>query len=161
MYKRQLVGGAAYELYHKGWADEQFSLYGSYVTGADSSGSDYGMIEISDMPWGEYYFMEISAPQGYVLSTEQIRFEINENTVQNTIYLHAVNDLQKGSIRLKKVDKANPEIVLSGAVYELYRTDGTKCTAGVDYTLPELSLIHIWPILPGSERSWSICLRTA
>ena len=132
-----LVGGAAYELYHKGWADEQFSLYGSYVTGADSSGSDYGMIEISDMPWGEYYFMEISAPQGYVLSTEQIRFEINENTVQNTIYLHAVNDLQKGSIRLKKVDKANPEIVLSGAVYELYRTDGTKCTAGVDYTLPE------------------------
>lgn len=34
-----LVGGAAYELYHKGWADEQFSLYGSYVTGADSSGS--------------------------------------------------------------------------------------------------------------------------
>lgn len=131
------VGGAVYDLYHKGWAEEEYSLYGSYTTGENPAADDYGILEISDMPWGEYYFMETRAPQGYVISSEPVCFEINEKTVQNMIYLNAVNDLQKGSVRLKKVDKANPDIVLSGAVYELYRTDGTKCIAGIDYTLPD------------------------
>lgn len=132
-----LVGGAEYELYHKGWADTDFSLYGIYQTGSEPSAGSFGIIEISDLLWGEYYFRETHAPQGCVLSDTPISFEINEETVQNTIYLNAVNDLEKGSIRLKKVDQSDPKTVLSGAVYELYRTDGSKCISGIDFLLPD------------------------
>lgn len=130
----QLVGGAVYALYHQGL------LYGTYQTESDRNSEHYGAVYETNLPWGDYYFQEIKAPQGYELSEEQISFTIDRNSVQNVIELNATDERMRGSVRLIKVDKEEPQLRLTGAVFELYRVDGTRCIAGIDYQLPEGSL---------------------
>lgn len=136
----QLVGGAEYELWFKAdtaASEENYFLIGTYTTDSDRNSETYGEIYVENLKWGDYYFVEIKAPMGYEVSKEHIEFTINKDTVQNTIYLETADNRQKGSVKLVKVDKADHTITLSGAEYELYRTDGTKCVLGKDYELPE------------------------
>lgn len=129
----QLVGGATYTLYHKGADDTDYSVYGTYTTIADKTSNQYGEIHVDNLPWGEYYFIEAKAPKGYELSDAKTKFTINQKTVQDTIYVDTVDNRATGTIKLTKVDKDNKTKVLAGAVYELYKSDGTKCIAGTDY----------------------------
>lgn len=127
----QLVGGAEYALYY------QDSFYGTYVTESDRNSEHYGAVYEEHLPWGTYYFQETKAPQGYELSEEKIYFTIDRNSVQNVIELKAKDERMRGSVCLIKVDKENPQLNLKGAVFELYRLDGTRCIAGKDYQLPD------------------------
>lgn len=133
----QLVGGAEYALYYRGEGDAEDTLWDIYRTEENKADSSYGEICVEGLLWGDYYFIETKAPQGYVVSEDRIAFTVDQETVQNTIYIEATNQRRKGSIRLVKVDRADPAKTLAGAEYELYRTDGTKCAAEVDYKLPE------------------------
>ena len=132
----QLVGGAVYGLYHKATGSDKFVKVGSYTTEADSQSENYGELKVENLKWGEYYFVEEKAPTGYELSSEHVEFTIDKDSVQNTVYLETVDNRMAGSVKLVKVDKADHGKKLAGAVYELFRTDGTKCVAGVDYQLP-------------------------
>ncbi len=132
-----LTGGAEYTLYHRETGESEYQVLGTYITESDRNHDAYGEIFVKDLPWGDYYFLETRAPKGYELSEEPVRFTIDRKSVQNTIELTAVNELKKGSVRLTKYDLEDPWTRLSGAVYELYRLDGTKCEAGIDFTLPE------------------------
>lgn len=133
----QLVGGAEYALYYKDENANDYMLFGSYVTQDEKHAADYGEISVDQLPWGEYYFVETKAPKGYEVSSEQITFIVDRDTVQNLIYLTTVDQRKAGSVRLIKTDKADQDLRLQGAVFELYRTDGTRCMAGTDYELPE------------------------
>lgn len=133
----QLVGGAEYALYYKDENDGEYTLFGSYVTQDEKNAADYGEISVDQLPWGMYYFIETKAPKGYELSAEQIAFIVDRDTVQNLIYLTTVDQRKAGSVKLIKTDKNNQDLCLQGAVFELYRTDGSRCMAGVDYELPE------------------------
>lgn len=133
----QEVGGAAYDLYYQPETGGKYQLVGNYVTSADSSSEEYGEIHVDGLAWGNYYFRETAAPQGYELSREQIEFTVDEDSVQNVIYLESVDLRLKGSVKLKKADKADPSRLLPGAAFELFRQDGTKCIAGVDYISPQ------------------------
>lgn len=42
--------------------------------------NDDGQIKVTNLDWGTYYFKEITAPAGYVLSDDNIRFVINKDT---------------------------------------------------------------------------------
>lgn len=132
----QLVGGAAYGLYHKATGADDFVKVGSYTTETDRQSETYGELKVEHLKWGNYYFVEEKAPTGYELSSEHVEFTIDRDSVQNTVYLETVDNRLTGSVKLVKVDKADHEKKLAGAVYELYRTDGTRCVAGVDYRLP-------------------------
>lgn len=133
----QLVGGAEYALYYRGEGETEDTLWGIYCTEEDKTGGACGELCVEGLLWGDYYFAETKAPQGYVVSEDRIAFTVDQETVQNTIYIEATNQRWKGSIRLVKVDRADPAKTLAGAEYALYRTDGTLCAAGVDYKLPE------------------------
>lgn len=131
------VGGASYELYYRESGKADYTLHGTYETGTDRTADDYGEIHVGDLAWGDYYFAESQAPAGYELNPEHVTFSINRNSVQNTVYLETTDQRSKGSVRLTKRDKNNPSKYLSGAVYELFTTDGRKCVPGTDFTLPE------------------------
>ncbi len=132
----QLVGGAAYGLYHKATGADDFVKIGSYTTDDNRQSETYGELKVEHLKWGDYYFVEEKAPTGYELSSEHVEFTIDKDSVQNTVYLETVDNRMTGSVKLVKVDKVGHEKKLAGAVYELYRTDGTRCMAGVDYKLP-------------------------
>lgn len=133
----QLVGGAEYELFYRPESEEEYGYIGSYTTASDRASDFYGEIHVDGLKWGDYYFIERIAPQGYELSAERVSFAVDRETVQNTIYVDAVDQRRRGTICLMKVDRDDPTKTLAGAEYELYRTDGMKCIAGVDYILPE------------------------
>lgn len=127
----QPVPGAVYTLMYRARDQEEYTLLeGAYTTNSE------GEIRVSKLAWGEYCFIEQKAPKGYEISKERVEFTVNQSTAQSTIYVNAVNERQKGSVRLTKIDGENKGRVLAGAEYELYRIDGTKCIAGIDYSLP-------------------------
>lgn len=118
----QLVEGAVYGLY------QGEKLIDEYAT------DDKGTITASGLEWGEYYFIEKSAPEGYAISDEKIAFTVTRENVSNVIYLTAVDNRALGSVRIVKTDAENPDRLLAGAVFELYGNDGVKQVPGTDYT---------------------------
>lgn len=124
----QTVDGAEYALYLKASGAREDTLIGTYTT------QDGGFIRVDELEWGDYYFVEKTAPRGYELSDEHVEFTVDKTTVTNTIYVYAQDYRQRGSIKLLKTDKADNTQLLEGAEYELYSTAGVLQVAGKDYT---------------------------
>ncbi|EJR30899.1 LPXTG-domain-containing protein cell wall anchor domain [Bacillus mycoides] len=61
-----------------------------------------GLIEVKDVPFGAYSFVEKQAPTGYVLTKESIPFSISEQGT--TIMLTAKNKQITGELKISKVD---------------------------------------------------------
>lgn len=99
---------------------------GTYVSGAklrlvDSSGdvieewtSDNSLYTIYGLHQGTYYFEEVSAPSGYIRSTEKIHVVIDEDTTTHTYTLKN----QKISVRIGKIDSDSEKLV-AGATLQL------------------------------------------
>lgn len=135
----QLVGNADYELYYRPDTDSdgEFVKVGDYTTSDDSGSDEYGEIRVDELPWGDYYFVQTGADDGYEVSDDHIEFTVDRDTVQNTIYVDSDINRATGTVKLVKVDKADNAKKLEGAVYELYNSDGSLMTAGKDYELPQ------------------------
>lgn len=108
----EYVKGAVYGLF-KG--NQQID---SFTTG------DEGDINIDGLYWGDYYLKEIKAPIGYELNTEEYSFSINCDTVSKRIIINATDNRLKGIVELTKYNE-DETITLEGAVYTLYKNDGT------------------------------------
>ena len=109
------VNGAVYGLFDTATS----SLLGQYTTNSE------GILTIEDMLWGDYYIEEIASPQGYELSTERHHVLINREQVNYRVIVETVNIRGKGAVQLKKVSEEDEELTLPGAVFTLYRTDGS------------------------------------
>ncbi len=100
------------------------SAYGTYITDKD------GEITVTDLDWGEYYFEEISAPEGYALpaTTKTETCEITKDNVAASVSapltISVDNEKIYGNVELTKVDDATPANVLAGAQFELYKKTG-------------------------------------
>ena len=126
------VAGAVYKLFYKGENDAAYTgLTETYTTDSE------GEIRVSDLKWGDYYFVEYKAPKGYEVSSEHVEFSINLKTCQSEVLIDTVDNRAKGTVKLIKVDKDEKTKTLPGATYELYKSDGTKCVLGTDYTVAE------------------------
>ena len=90
---------------------------GNIVTGEDGKGS------LGNLPYGEYTLMETKAPDGYELSGESKDVTINSNG--QTIELTFENTKILGKINILKVDSADEDIKLIGAVFEIKDSEGT------------------------------------
>ena len=94
---RSLLPGATFELYSSTPAtpgqavastvySDAYYRYGTYKT--DSNGE----INVTGLPWDDYYFIEIEAPENYRLLLDSDRdplvytFKVNERTVDDIIY---------------------------------------------------------------------------
>lgn len=106
-----------------------FTLYRSdgSVYLDDLETDENGVLRVDGLEWGSYYFKEKTAPAGYALSDEKVRFSVSGVTAGRVQYL-AINDPEQ-SCNLtvyKKIKKS--EIVFSHGnptfTFEVKRLDG-------------------------------------
>ena len=104
-------------------SNAEFKIYKSDDTFvATVTTNDKGVAALPNVRYGDYYFVETRAPEGYTLNSTHVPFEIRENGV--TVKKSLSNKRVVGTINLTKVDKetgnvAQGDATLEGAVYEL------------------------------------------
>ncbi|MBC1936966.1 LPXTG cell wall anchor domain-containing protein [Listeria grandensis] len=109
------LAGATFNL-----LDEQGALLKQKLT-TDS----HGVLKVSDLKPGKYSFVETSAPSGYTLDKTPIAFEILFGDNQTPVTVVKENTMKNGSAELTKVDSANKQTLLPGAVFNLLDEQGT------------------------------------
>lgn len=81
------------------------------TTGAD------GTIETPWLNYGDYYFKELTPPEGYLLNTNTFDFSIRE---EGKVYEFTVNNQPiKGKISVTKRDAELPDLAIPGVVFEV------------------------------------------
>ncbi|MGG7097451.1 SpaA isopeptide-forming pilin-related protein [Clostridium sardiniense] len=122
----QKLGGAEFDLYKvnndstnglvrliKSLFKSNDEKIGTYTT------DENGQISVKDLRPGNYYFVEIKAPEGYELDNSKHEFEVVLGKAENAIQLVAKNNIKKGEAILVKEDSKTGE-KLQGAIYGLY-----------------------------------------
>lgn len=109
--------GAVFEL-----KDASGKVIGEYKTDKN------GEVNVKDLAYGKYSFVEKASPNGYVLITEPIVFEIKEHG--KIIELLAVNHLIKGDLEITKVDVADGNNKLPNAEFTIYNEAGKEVVKG-------------------------------
>ncbi|MEH7271084.1 SpaA isopeptide-forming pilin-related protein, partial [Bacillus toyonensis] len=87
-----------------------------------------GLIEVKDLPFGAYSFVEKQAPTGYVLTKETIPFSISEQG--KTIMLTAKNKHITGELEISKVDIADGNNKLPNAEFTIFNEEGKEVAKG-------------------------------
>ncbi|WHS76054.1 SpaA isopeptide-forming pilin-related protein [Bacillus cereus] len=87
-----------------------------------------GLIEVKDLPFGAYSFIEKQAPTGYVLTKESIPFSISEQG--KTIMLTAKNKHIIGELEISKVDIADGNNKLPNAEFTIFNEQGKEVAKG-------------------------------
>ena len=118
-----LLKGGEFELYYKAPDANVFGHYTDNNVGNTFTTTD-GTIVFENLPYGEYYVKEISAPPGYVLagSDESEHVTLLKTDAHKTVTM--VNKTYKGSITINKLDENDD--ALAGAEFTLYPTNETK-----------------------------------
>ena len=84
-----------------------------------------GVIDITNLYWGDYYIQELEAPKGYEKNDAKYEFTVDRETVASTIQILANDDRLTGTVELTKCAENDESILLSGAVFTLYKNDGS------------------------------------
>lgn len=129
---REKLSGAVFNLYGPdGNRIRATGSTGDYIYSEGGSGStdlvvaSSGELKVDKLPYGAYYFKEVTAPSGYELSTASVSFTIADKDAAITVSF--VNTRRKGSVTLVKTNEDGSER-LAGAEFELYSR--TPRTAG-------------------------------
>ncbi|MDO4188653.1 MAG: FctA domain-containing protein, partial [Lachnospiraceae bacterium] len=135
---RATLSGAEFALY----TEDGIRVYaagtpGSYRYSTSASNGRFavnsaGELEITELPYGTYYFTEIVAPSGYRLSTERVSFSILRD--KETIDVTFLNTKELGSVRLRKAN-ADGSRSLAGAVFELYAKTPSSISSAIASTI--------------------------
>jgi len=113
----QPLSGAKYSLYKKG---NSTPVAEGLVTDIE------GLTPVaSNLSWGNYYFVEVEAPKGYVLDSTPKEFVVDAETAEITQRISAHNNRILGNVKLIKMSEGSDDVYLPGAVYALYTLDGT------------------------------------
>ncbi|MFT8311643.1 MAG: SpaA isopeptide-forming pilin-related protein [Sporolactobacillus sp.] len=97
-----------------------------------------GQFTVSNLPEGDYQFIETKAPANYDLDTTPIPFKITR-TDKKAIEITATNKLTPGDVKLTKVDANDKDTVLQGAEFKLQDSKGNPVTKDSDgKDLPEI-----------------------
>lgn len=144
------VPGATYKLYYKDAAGKWVAGSATYTT------NENGVITVTGLPLGKYYFVEQSAPTGYLLDQEPIAFTIDgataatvspvndkDLTVQKNIANDGAGTVYNWVITADVPSK--PENLLSYTITDTYSGLSSTAaditvsiagmTAGTDYTV--------------------------
>uniref|UniRef100_UPI000AF41BEC MSCRAMM family protein n=1 Tax=Bacillus sp. JCM 19034 TaxID=1481928 RepID=UPI000AF41BEC len=81
-----------------------------------------GRIVVDNLRPGHYQFIEVRAPEHYVLDETPLSFEI-EHSQQTAVEVRKENQLISGSVELVKID-VDTEELLEGAIFRLEDAEG-------------------------------------
>ena len=100
------------------------------VAGAENLTSDgNGLITVTGLLLGQYRFVELVPPTGYIMEGQPVEFAITSATPNHTVAVTAKNTKSPvlGSVTLTKVDADDATVKLPGAVFKLEEqaSDGT------------------------------------
>ncbi|MCU5518771.1 SpaA isopeptide-forming pilin-related protein [Bacillus cereus] len=84
----------------------------------------HGKVKVSNLRPGTYKFIEIAAPEHYVLRAEPIEFTIDRSQ-KETLLVEAENALKPGDVELTKVDDIDGT-ALEGAVFKIIDANDEK-----------------------------------
>ena len=142
VYKEGSLAGARYEVYAAEdiyTADMQKDENGNrtkYYSAGEPVGTmttgDDGKAVMKDLPLGQYKVVEVEAPYGYVLNSEEqfVTFTyVDDHTPVIREKLVFVNDRQKLSLSVEKKD-AEDGSAIAGAVFGLYADEDIKNADG-------------------------------
>jgi len=132
--EKKALEGAEFDLYKDGKKYNTTKL----VTGAD------GLITVTDLPWGSYYFIETKPPVGFNPNTEKKSFAISRNKRDFTgaARLELEDTPIKGYVELLKVDEKDTEHALPGVAFGLYKGTPEKPDGKIkSYTTDENGMI--------------------
>ena len=111
------LAGAVYDLY---------ATDGSLVRDdLPASGVD-GKITVSDLAWGSYYFKERTAPAGYSVSAELVRFAVNASNADAVQTIVATDKAGEAAITIVKEIDAADYVAAQGEptfIFKIERTD--------------------------------------
>jgi len=93
--------------------------------------NEQGIAELENLNPGHYQVQEVSPPSGYMIDTKKYDLIVEEGE-NNTTSLKIVNK-KLPSLTIRKVDTAQNDKGLAGAVFEVKETDG-QALAGSPYT---------------------------
>ncbi|WP_195268863.1 LPXTG cell wall anchor domain-containing protein [Eubacterium sp. 1001713B170207_170306_E7] len=106
---KEKLAGATFGLY-----DTKDNLLKQGVT------DENGRWEVSDLVFGDYYFMEIAAPKGYELDQTKLPFTIDG--IRDVVTVSKTNEPKKSPFNFKKLD-AETKQPLKGVTFVLYSCD--------------------------------------
>ncbi|MGN0253642.1 MAG: Spy0128 family protein [Lachnospiraceae bacterium] len=135
---RATLEGAEFALYREDGSRVYASgTAGSYRYSETSSNGRFvvnaaGELEVTDLPYGSYYFTETVAPAGYIRSTDRFSFSVLSDG--ETVEVVALNAKEVGSVRLRKTN-ADGSVSLAGAVFELYAKTPTTVSSAIAATI--------------------------
>ena len=118
----------------------EFTLYNK--EGKEISKSiidENGVVRFENLVYGNYYYVETKAPEGYLLKNDKHDFTINENgiTLKETI----VNERILGNIKAFKIDEDNK--FLGNAELTLFDSQGNKVQSLVSNENGEVTFENI------------------
>ncbi|EUJ25492.1 MSCRAMM family protein [Listeria cornellensis] len=131
---KNIVKTGSVELTKVDSADHSVKLAGATFDLLDEQGTTLkaglstaanGVLKISSLNPGKYSLVETSAPIGYTLDKAPIAFEILFGDNQTPVTVVKENTMKNGSAELTKVDSANKQALLPGAVFSLLDEQGT------------------------------------
>ncbi|MDZ5255304.1 SpaA isopeptide-forming pilin-related protein [Clostridium sp. LIBA-8841] len=86
-----------------------------------------GIVEFNNLPYGSYTYEEVKAPEGYVLDSTSVKFDISENN--KVLEFTAKNNLIQGGVKITKIDSQNNN-PLEGAEFVVKNLDGKVVQTG-------------------------------
>lgn len=135
LYPELAVQGAIYQLVN---TDTNETVREDLVTDAD------GQIIVDGLEWGNYAFVEISAPHDYICDQTPIAFAVNAENVNNTIAVFATNNKNEPvdasrsiSITKRFVSNYRAEDETITAVFECVGSDDTRQVQTVSFSSSE------------------------
>ena len=127
------LSNAEFALYQKA---EDAGVAGS--TAADTliqdglaTGADGATVIIDQLTWGDYYFLETKAPQGYQKSDVQLSFTVDASNADAVQTVRVADEKILGSVTLTKMDEATKTKKLKDAQFNLYKNDGSLVKEGL------------------------------
>ena len=111
------LAGAVYDLYQTD---------GTLVRDDLPASGTEGKITVSDLAWGSYYFKERTAPAGYSVSAELVRFAVNASNADAVQTIEATDRAGDAAITIVKEIEAADYVAAQGEptfIFKVERTD--------------------------------------
>ncbi len=104
-----------------------------------ATSNEIGIFGFENVPYGKWIVRELQPAKAFVLNETEYEVEVSEN--EQMIEIEVVNEFIEGTVTVVKVDAENPDVKLSGVVFEVYvDVDGdSEFDADIDILVGEMT----------------------